>query len=389
MLKRIFFGICLQALAVSVAAAELLSNSEVNSQWRSKVIAVKDGGSAPGVMTLLRAFHQALPTWVVGEVLKQYDHPAKGTTRDGSMLLFEDHDEDDFRILIDPKNGYADYSSLTDVDQMECCVWRRTNGHRIFAVSLYEQHDPVQHLLCWYDYDPQTQTMKAERSPIDRYRKPYEHMDISWTLPMKGTDFVISEYYYLSDADFKQVYRWDGMEHRHAKTQITDFRYQCFGEGDWMQASEQGFTRYALVDIDHSGNPSLCLGKADDRNWLIVDEFKGKMQTVTVNDEATMFESMYHVVPEAGKPWTEKDVVVYTSDFEHVHYYVVMQGGNIGYIVTSEPDLGEEGQVAERTPHKNGYGAKDESIDIIHAEHGADVFIKPQWKPFEFIEEEP
>lgn len=91
MLKRIFFGICLQALAVSVAAAELLSNSEVNSQWRSKVIAVKDGGSAPGVMTLLRAFHHALPTWVVGEVLKQYDHPAKGTMRDGSMLLFEDH----------------------------------------------------------------------------------------------------------------------------------------------------------------------------------------------------------------------------------------------------------------------------------------------------------
>lgn len=99
--------------------------------------------------------------------------------------------------------------------------------------------------------------------------------------------------------------------------------------------------------------------------------------------------SMYHVVPEAGKPWTEKDVVVYTSDFEHVHYYVVLQNGSIGYIITSEPNYDEEeGRVMEYASHKNGYGAKDESIDIIHADRGEDIFIKPQWKPFSFIERE-
>lgn len=178
------------------------------------------------------------------------------------------------------------------------------------------------------------------------------------------------------------------MEHHHAKTQISDFKYQHFGEGDWDQARQQGFTHYALVDIDNSGSPVLGLKKSD-TNWLIVDEFRGKMQTVTVCDEATRLESMYHVVPEAGKPWTEKDVVVYTSDFEHVHYYVVMQDGNIGYIVTSEPNYNEEDRITEYTSHKNGYGAKDESIEIIHADRGDNVFIKPQWQPFELIEAEP
>ena len=102
------------------------------------------------------------------------------------------------------------------------------------------------------------------------------------------------------------------------------------------------------------------------------------MQTVTVCDEATMLEDIFHVVPESGKPWTDKDVVVYTSDFEHVHYYVVLQEGMIGYIVTSEPDS---------NPTKNGYGAKDESIDIIHAEKGKHISLDPQWKPIEIIKE--
>lgn len=364
-------------LATTGYARELLSNSEVHQQWRSKTIKVTNGGATPDVVTLLRAFDKALPTWVVGEVLKQNDQPRKGTKRDGSTLLFEDNNDDEFSILIDPRNGFAEYSSMTDVDQMECCVWRKTNGHRIFAITLYEQHDPVQHLLCWYDYDPQTQTMKAAKSPLDTYKKPFNSMEIGWSLPRKGTDFVIREYYNFPEQPFCQIYKWDGNEHRHAKTQISDFSFQYFGEGDWMNICEQGFKEYALVDLDNSGSPSFCFRKSD-TNFIVLNEFKGKMQTVTVCDEATMLEDIFHVVPESGKPWTDKDVVVYTSDFEHVHYYVVLQEGMIGYIVTSEPDS---------NPTKNGYGAKDESIDIIHAEKGKHISLDPQWKPIEIIKE--
>ena len=368
------------ALAGSMSAQNFKSNSDVSNEWRNKSIVVKNGGATPNVITLLKAFNQALPTWVVSQVLKQNDKPAKGTRKSGTAQIFDSND--DYRILIDPSNGYADLSSETDIEQMSCCVWRKTNGHRIFAISLYEQHDEVQNLLCWFDYDPQTQTMKAAKSPLDNYKKSFKDMDIGWTLPMKGTEFVIHEYYHFPGITINQVYNWNGMEHRYAKTQITDFSFQCFGEGDWAKASGQGFKKYALVDLDNSGKPLLCLSRSeeDPTYFTVFNEFKGKMQTVTIVDEADMLESIHHVVPEPGKPWTEKDVVVYTSDFEHVHYYVVLQDGLIGYIVTSEPDS---------DPTMNGFGAKDESVDIIRALRGDTVPFSPKWKPFEFIEEDP
>ena len=143
-------------MAGCVVAQTYKSNSEVNSQWRQKNIAVKNGGQTPDVVTLLKAFHQALPTWVVEQVLEQADHPAKGTRKSGTADIYDD--PEDFRILVDRRNGYVDLSSETDLSQMQACVWRKDNGHRIFAVTIYEQHDPVQNQLCWFDYDPATQT---------------------------------------------------------------------------------------------------------------------------------------------------------------------------------------------------------------------------------------
>ena len=77
----------LMAFAGSSSAQKTLDNSEVNSQWRTKRISVKDGGQTPDVVTLLRAFHQALPTWAVNQVLKQADHPAKGTRQSGTAAI--------------------------------------------------------------------------------------------------------------------------------------------------------------------------------------------------------------------------------------------------------------------------------------------------------------
>ena len=146
------FLICMiSMLAVGVGGmkAQVMDNADVNARWSKTTINVKNGGQAPDVEKLLRAFNEAMPTWVVREVLKQTDHPAKGTRQSGTASIWDGKDEDDFRILIDKKNGYADLASQTDVDQMSACMWRKDNGHRIFAVSLYEQHVMPQHLLCW------------------------------------------------------------------------------------------------------------------------------------------------------------------------------------------------------------------------------------------------
>ena len=182
-MKRILVCIVgILTLVCSTSAQDYLSNSEINSQWRQKTITIKNGGQTPDVVTLLRAFHQALPSWVVSQVLKQADHPAQSTRVDGTASIFDA--EDDYRILIDRKNGYVDMESETDISQMAACVWRKDNGHRIFAVTLFEQHDPIQNLLCWYDYDPATETMKPERSPLDDFKPSCDRYEfITWTLP--------------------------------------------------------------------------------------------------------------------------------------------------------------------------------------------------------------
>ena len=388
-MKKTILSLILLAITTGISAQKILSNSEVNSQWRQKTINVKNGGQAPNVVTLLRAFYQALPTWVVGEVLKQQEKPAKGTKRNGTTLLYENNEEDELSILIDPKNGYASYSALTDVDQMSCCVWRRSNGHRLFAVSLYEQHDTPQNLLCWYDYDPHTQTMKPERSPLDDYKKPFPLMEIGWTLPEKGSDFIIYEYL-PSYPTLKRIYKWDGMNPRFSKIQLEDFEYQWFGDGEWVQASKEGFKDVAFVGLDGEGYPLLCLRKnkeyedQEHDNMVILGEFKGKMQTVAISDEMHSIKGFFHVKPEQDAPWTEKDIVAYSSDFMNINYFVVMKEGTISYIVTEEPEINEEGERTGWTPKIIGFGSNDESIHIIHASVADHIQVSPKWVPFEF-----
>lgn len=376
--------------ASQLAAQDFLSNSEVDSLWRNTTITVKGGGLRPDVVMLLEAFHKALPTWVVGEVMKQHAHPAKGTKRNGSTTLLESHDNDDFELLIDPKNGYIDFSSQTDIDQMEACLWRRENAHSLFAVSLYEQHDPVQHLLCWFDYNPATQTMKAEKSPVDIYKKPFENMDFSWTLPRIGTDFVIREYYNYLIPTVTRIYHWDGMHHKLAKTLIADFKYGWFGSDDMQQASKEGYDKYAIVNLE--GSPVLCLKKTNSDmvidNILVVAPFKNSMQAVAANDESTIIEGFFQVKPEEGAPWKGKEVVIFCRDFESVNYYSVINDGLVSYFVADEPMKDDSGATIGYTPSITGYGGKDESIHIMHASIAKRVEFNPQWQSFEYTEEE-
>jgi arabinose-5-phosphate isomerase len=84
-----------------------------------------------------------------------------------------------------------------------------------------------------------------------------------------------------------------------------------------------------------------------------------------------------------------KRLLTKASDVMHTHYYAILQDGSIGYFVTDEPETDDDGNSIGYTPRKNGYGAKDESIHIINASVADKVALNPEWKPFEFVEEEP
>ena len=364
-MKKTIFTLTMLVCTISGAAQDFLSNSEINSQWRQKTIAVKNGGQAPDVVTLLRAFHQALPAWVVGEVLKQANHPAPNTRKSGTADIFDA--EDDYRIMIDRRNGYVDLESETDISQMAACVWRKDNGHRIFALSLYEQHDPVQNLLCWYDYDPATQTMKPERSPLDDFKPAIPKADLGWSLPRKGTDFTISEYY-PGLPRITHVYKWDKKQFREGETQMPNFEYMPSVGSTHAEAAghcNHVWSHYALVDLTGEGWPVLLLeeregGEMSER--IMLADFKGNLCIIATQSALGEKMNVYQLPPRKNN----KRVAVQYRDMAGGYYYSILTGNNVMFMVSDLPNFSKASDEDTRVVSvEEGFGGDDETTDII------------------------
>ena len=357
----------LMAFAGSNSAQNTLDNSEVNSQWRTKKISVKNGGQTPDVVTLLRAFHQALPTWAVSQVLKQADHPAKGTRQSGTAAIWDGEEEDDYRILIDRRNGYADLASQTDIDQMAASVWRKDNGHRIFALSLFQQHGNPQNVLCWYDYDPQTQTMTPEKSPLDDFKPSAKGAFVAYELPMTGTDFNIIEYYPSLPA-ITHVYKWNRKQFLYNGVQMPDFEYNLAPDSkSTTRISESGyaFSHYCLIDPTDSGSPMMAFcnfveGEIGD--LMLIGEFKGNHvalgQKTRDGEKLNLF-----YAPEAQNG--NQQVAVVHRDMAGGLWYNILLGNLVQYVVCDLPNFAnpDEGRTVKITA---GFGSDDETTEIIN-----------------------
>ena len=357
----------LMAFAGSSSAQKTLDNSEVNSQWRTKKISVKDGGQTPDVVTLLRAFHQALPTWAVSQVLKQADHPAKGTRQSGTAAIWDGEEEDDYRILIDRRNGYADLASQTDIDQTAASVWRKDNGHRIFALSLFQQHGNPQNVLCWYDYDPQTQTMTPEKSPLDDFKPSAKGAFVAYELPMTGTDFNIIEYYPSLPA-ITHVYKWNRKQFLYNGVQMPDFEYKLAPDSkSTTRISESGyaFSHYCLIDPTDSGSPMMAFcnfveGEIGD--LMLIGEFKGSHvalgQKTRDGEKLNLF-----YAPEAQNG--NQQVAVVHRDMAGGLWYNILLGNLVQYVVCDLPNFAnpDEGRTVKITA---GFGSDDETTEIIN-----------------------
>ena len=357
----------LTAFAGSSSAQQTLDNSEVNSQWRTKKLSVKNGGQTPDVVTLLRAFHQALPTWAVSQVLKQADHPAKGTRQSGTAAIWDGEEEDDYRILIDRRNGYADLASNTDIDQMAAGVWRKDNGHRIFALSLFQQHANPQNVLCWYDYDPQTQTMTPEKSPLDDFKPSAKGAFVAYELPMTGTDFNIIEYYPSLPA-ITHVYKWNRKQFLYNGVQMPDFEYNLAPDSkSTTRISESGyaFSHYCLIDPTDSGSPMMAFcnfveGEIGD--LMLIGEFKGNHvalgQKTRDGEKLNLF-----YAPEAQNG--NQQVAVVHRDMAGGLWYNILLGNLVQYVVCDLPNFAnpDEGRTVKITA---GFGSDDETTEIIN-----------------------
>ena len=367
-MRKTFISLIMLTIAANMAAQDFLNNSEINRQWRQKTISVKNGGQTPDVVTLLRAFHQTLPAWVVGEVLKQADHPAKGTRQSGTASIWDGEEDDDYRILIDKKNGYVDLESETDINQMMACVWRKANGHRIFAVSLYEQHEMQQNLLCWYDYDPATQMMKPERSPLDDFKPVSPGATVTWDLPMKGTDFLIREYY-PGLPSITHVYHWDRKQFHKGETQMPNFEYMPSVGSTHAESARHCnhvWSHYALADLTGEGWPVLLLeeregGEMTER--VMLADFKGRLNIIATQSALGEKMNVYQLPPRKDN----KRVAVQYRDMAGGYFYTILTGNNVMFVVSDLPNFSKASDEDTRVVSvEAGFGSEDETTEIIN-----------------------
>lgn len=177
---------------------------ECGRSWASMPINVKGGGKAPGIVTLTRAFNSVWKVYVVDEVLDLAKDP---------KFTRQSDPEYDTEIIVDRPNGYMCVDAGgTDGTYMESCVWRCDDGHRLFAIRIGRPTDPELEYVCFYDYDPATETMTPVESPVDTFQPTQEFY--SYSLPRKGKDFIINEYL-LDEAEstLQHIYSFNGKRH--------------------------------------------------------------------------------------------------------------------------------------------------------------------------------
>ena len=247
--------ILLAMICASVQAQRNMSLDQISNGWESKNIKVNKGGATPNILQLTSAFQQAWPTYSGAELMKFARSKAK----------YDNTDK-----VVDIKNGYMTYSEDNpDAESDEIlttCVWRRQNGHSLFAATLSRMTPSEMVVLCFYDYDPKTQTLVPEKSLTDLFEPSFPGYRYRVFLPQQGKNLSIEEFFgYIT---IKHTYDWDGMSPVNPQTTM-DKLFMCEGtfKAEYTAEGEPLFTQYTMLDVDDDGVPELLL-RSDDGTYM-------------------------------------------------------------------------------------------------------------------------
>ncbi|MBR1594709.1 MAG: hypothetical protein IJ659_08060 [Alloprevotella sp.] len=217
--------------AGQVEDAGTFTVSEISDGWKGKEIPVENGGKQPSIAKLLDAFNKVWPTGTYANL------PA---VEQGQSLTVWQFNRD--------SGGYSEIDLLEDYanvwpgdsyeDLLNSALWRRTNGHTLLGVYFREpeDQDTPQQVLCFYDYDPATQTLKPETDNFVYKFRPAGAPTPQYILPEIGTALVVRE----TDADYTSIYHvleWDGMKFSLANSYASEELYEAV-TGTWMSEDE-------------------------------------------------------------------------------------------------------------------------------------------------------
>lgn len=203
----------IMALLLCITASAQNENwytlTEVSNGWSKKTISNVPNAS---IGTLVTRFNDVWHTYDVDRAVGVIKQGLAKKVLDAEMGL---------EVINDTKNGYVEVSDNgSDDSYMSACVWRRTNGHSLFAICLGQPVDPEIEFVCFYDYDPQKKALTPEPSVLANWLGNRTHL--SYGLPQKGKELKITEW----DDETSQLlihhFDWDGMKPVFKSTEVSE-----------------------------------------------------------------------------------------------------------------------------------------------------------------------
>ena len=245
-MKKLLLFLTVMGCSFGLSAQDYVTLDQIRDQWQSKSIEVEDASPA-NILELVSAFQQVWPTYSGRELIK---------------FAVSDKEYDNTDKIVDLKNGYVKYSEddpEAESDEiLDACVWNRKNGHKLFAVTLSRMTPSELVVLCFYDYDLNTNTLMPEKSLANLFTPSFPCYRYRVLLPQTGKNLVIYEYF--GGITIEHTYGWDGM--KPTNPQITIDRLdncQAQLNANYFGDERHPFTQYAMTDIDNDGMPELVL----------------------------------------------------------------------------------------------------------------------------------
>lgn len=341
-------------------AADYHSLEEIRDQWTSRNIKVPQGGKNPGIVQLVKAFQDTWHAYTVGPVLEKAKTP---------NFTYEADEEYGGGITVDRKNGYVSLDNGgSDSGYMEACVWRRDNGHRLFAIRLGQPVDPEIEFVCFYDYDPKTLTLSPEAGPEREFHPLNKDNHVGYSLPQKGKDFIICEYDVNFQSNINHVFSWDGNKHHFSHISIDDLNYGY----RWFNPKETDYlvkmTKIAFVTLPGQADYFYLLSDDEEEGMLAIAPYKGDLELIGINNPISHHQLSFY----PNVVVTKADVYQYTS-------YAFLKDGYVLQMINEYPTLVSADGRPKITVE--GWENMDEEAarEIIKS-LGQPIVINPQWR---------
>lgn len=268
-MKKAFLLSVFSLLLAVAHAQQYVTIDQLGDDWTKKnITGVKDGN----ILTLVTAFNKVWRTAPATDLLKN--------------PVTNDSEGDAYNVVVDRPNGYVSaYELGDDGESFEACVWKRDNGHRLFAYVFQRLVGlSVHQIILFYDYDPVKKTLTPEPNELNRFVASFDsYHPVTYHLPRQGKDVTVKEYFMGWGTAIEHVYRWNGMAPQFSQVKVAKMAEMLDVYTD-LYDDLSAFAKYTLYDFDGDGNPELWLSSEDEESQAIYS---------IVNEDVEMLSATY------------------------------------------------------------------------------------------------